>query len=356
MIIQSITAQTITIPLIKTFKTALRTLDEVDYIHVRVRTRDGNTGIGGAAPSVVITGESTDSILGAVGHIQSRLRGMDLQDRNHVFHTLNQCMVGNASAKAAVDMALYDLAAKTVDMPLFSYLGGGGKILRTDYTVGLDTLDRMEKESRALVQKGFNTLKVKVGHDSGDDIQRLLAVSRAAGPDILLRIDANQGWTPKQALTVADAIEKHQINVQLMEQPVQAHDIKGLAHIRRNTRLPVFADESLFSPMDALRLLDCDAVDGFNIKLMKCGGIYNALKITGIAETAGIPCMIGSMMESNVSVTAAAHLACASRVIRYCDLDAPLFCKDSPVPGGLVYHKDEIKLPPGPGLGFGEPA
>lgn len=352
MIIQSITSSTTHIPLVKTFKTALRKVDAIDYILVKVNTNTGQIGIGGAVPSVVITGETVGSILAAIDFISTAIAGMDLNDREEVLETLNACMVGNSSAKAAVDMAIYDLAGKMSGQPLYGLLGGKQRHIETDMTIGIDTLSKMEKDTRETLDKGFSILKIKVGHDPDEDIERLKTISAAAGPHIALRLDANQGWTAKQALKVSDAIARHNINVQLMEQPVKAHDIKGMAFVSGRTDLPVFADESLFSPVDAQRIIDAGAADGFNIKLMKCGGIYNALKISAIAETAGIPCMIGSMMETVVSITAAAHLACAKRIIKYFDLDAPLFCKSRPVPGGISYDGARIQLSSSPGLGF----
>jgi L-alanine-DL-glutamate epimerase-like enolase superfamily enzyme len=136
-----------------------------------------------------------------------------------------------------------------------------------------------------------------------------------------------------------------------MEQPVAAADFEGLRFVRENIAFPVYADESVFSPRDALRLVNMGAVDGLNIKLMKCGGIYNGLKIAAIAETAGIACMIGSMMECHLSVTAAAHLAVSRRVITAYDLDAPLFCSFNPVEGGISYKGPEVRLNGAPGLG-----
>ncbi len=352
MFIESIQSKALTLPMVKTFKTALRSIDHLEYVLVEVKTGKGMSGIGGAAPSAVITGETTGSILAAVDHIAQQLKGMDAKDPDGVFRKLNGCMVGNGSAKAAVDMALYDLLAKSEEKAVFQFLNGSPRTLITDMTIGIDTVPVMEKDCKDAVKDGFSVLKIKVGHDPDEDIRRLISMSEVAGPDVALRIDANQGWTPKQALRVADAIAAHKLNVQLMEQPVKSYDIKGMAFVRSRTSLPVYADESLFSPVDALRILDAGAADGFNIKLMKCGGIYNALKIAAIAESAGIPCMIGSMMETSVSVAAAAHLACAEPVIRHFDLDAPLFCKSQPVGGGIQYQGSRVCLSEAPGLGF----
>ncbi len=153
-------------------------------------------------------------------------------------------------------------------------------------------------------------------------------------------------------MQVGKELERRGIAIELMEQPVPARDYAGLRYVRDNVAFPVYADESVFSPQDALKLIEMNAVDGLNIKLMKCGGIYNALKIAAIAETAAIPCMIGSMMESHVSVSAAAHLAAGRTIIGRCDLDAALFCSINPAQGGISYQGSRVIIPDAPGLGI----
>ncbi|RLB78796.1 MAG: dipeptide epimerase, partial [Deltaproteobacteria bacterium] len=155
-----------------------------------------------------------------------------------------------------------------------------------------------------------------------------------------------------QAVLVGKELAALGINIELMEQPVAARDFVGMCYVRDHLHLPVVADESVFSPRDALELVNMGAVDGLNIKLMKCGGIYNALKIIAIAEAAGILCMIGSMMESHVSVTAAAHLAVSQTCISRFDLDAPLFCSINPAIGGITYQGSRVFLADTPGLGI----
>jgi L-alanine-DL-glutamate epimerase-like enolase superfamily enzyme len=352
MRIKSITSREISIPLERPFKTALRTVEQVDNVLVEVVLESGMQGFGSAAPAAVITGETVASISGSVRHIGEQLTGMDLACHDRVFHRLNGCIVGAGSARAAVDMALHDLLAKSLGIPLYRLLGGSPQGLRTDITISLDSLDRMQTESRERVAEGFNILKIKVGGDPQLDIERLEGLREATGDSVLLRIDANQGWTAKQAVMVGRELERRGINIELMEQQVAAADYEGLRFVRENIAFPVYADESVFSPRDALRLVNMGAVDGLNIKLMKCGGISNGLKIAAIAEAAGIPCMIGSMMECNLSVTAAAHFAASCSTITSCDLDAPIFCSYNAVQGGLSYQGAAISLTGEPGLGI----
>ncbi len=277
---------------------------------------------------------------------------MNIEDAEIIFQKLNACMIGNHSAKAAVDMAVYDLLGKRYGVPLFRLLGGAGRPFETDMTVSIDSPEKMAMDSQEKTKQGFGILKIKVGNDPDLDICRLLAIRKAIGPDIKLRIDANQGWKPKEAVVVVDRLSQKHVDIELLEQPVPAGDYAGMRFVRDRVDIPVIADESVFSASDALRLIEMQAADGINIKLMKCGGIFNALKIAAIAESAGLTCMVGSMMESSLSVAAAAHLACSKKVIVAYDLDAPLFCSVNPVQGGIQYQVSTITIPDGPGLGI----
>lgn len=354
MKITDINTRLVTIPLITTFKTALRSVDRIENILVTVLTDSGQVGFGSAAPAAVITGETVSSIIGGIEHIRDSISGMEIGNSEKIFQRLNGCIVGCMSAKAAVDMAIYDLLAKSLEIPLYRLLGGVTHDVETDITVSLDTPEKMIAESREKMKRGFRILKIKVGGDPDLDIRRLQSIQEAIGSEIKLRIDANQGWTAKEAVRVGKELEHRGIEIELMEQPVRALDFEGLRYVRDNIAFPVYADESVFSPGDALELTGMNGVDGLNIKLMKCGGIYNALKIVSIAETAGIPCMIGSMMECHISVSAAAHLAVSRTIIGRYDLDAPLFCSMNPAAGGISYQGSRVCFSDAPGLGIDE--
>ncbi len=352
MKITDIQIETVTIPLVTPFKTALRVVTEIENILVEVVTDSGLSGYGGAAPTAVITGDTSAAIIGGIEHIRNNIVGLEIENSEVIFQRLNNCLVGNTSAKAAVDMAIYDLRAKALNIPLYQLLGGLAQAIETDVTISLDSPEKMVAESRKRIKEGFRILKIKVGGDPQLDIQRLQLIQEAVGREIKIRIDANQGWSAKQAVLVGKELVTLGINIELMEQPVAARDFVGMRYVRDHLHLPVVADESVFSPRDALELVNLGAVDGLNIKLMKCGGIYNALKIIAIAEAAGIPCMIGSMMESHVSVTAAAHLAVSQTCISRFDLDAPLFCSINPAIGGITYQGSRVSLADTPGLGI----
>ena len=352
MKITDIKIQVVTIPLVTTFKTALRSVSQVDNVLITVLTDSGLVGFGGAAPATVITGDTVASIVGGIEHIRDNILGLNLANHENILQRLNSCIIGAMSAKAAVDMAVYDLVAKSLNIPLYQLLGGRTHDVATDMTISIDSPEKMATESREKVDQGFSTLKIKVGGNPRLDILRLQSIRDAIDSDTRIIIDANQGWSAKEAVQVGKELERRAIAIELMEQPVPARDYEGLRYVRDNVTFPVYADESVFSPQDALQLIGMHAVDGLNIKLMKCGGIYNALKIAAIAETAGIPCMIGSMMESHVSVSAAAHLAASRTIIGRSDLDAALFCSINPARGGISYQGARVIIPDAPGLGI----
>lgn len=352
MKIQSIELKHLSIPLKKTFRTALRCVDSAENTVVLVKTDDGNIGYGEAPPTEVITGDTNESIIAAVKLMEKSLLGLDIDHLERVMEVINSSCVNSTSAKAAVDMAVYDLMAKDCGKPLYKFLGGYRDSVETDLTISINEPDEMCEDAINAKEQGFNVLKLKVGIDFEKDIQRVLAIRKAVGNQIKLRLDANQGWTPKEAVRVIRSLEDRGMNIELVEQPVKASDFKGMKYVTDNVSTPIMADESLFSPEDALLLLQMKAADLLNIKLMKCGGIYNALKINAIAESYGIECMLGSMIESKISLTAATHLAAAKKNITRVDLDAAILLAEDPVLGG--FRKQIPFFYPGdaPGLGI----
>jgi len=263
---------------------------------------------------------------------------------------MDQIVTGNPSAKAAIDIALHDIMGKTAKTPLCKLLGGFRDTVLTDLTLGIKKPEEMAEDAVRAVRRGFKALKVKVGVDPEEDFERVRNIREAVGPDIAIRIDANQGWTVTQAIRVLNRLER--FDIEFAEQPLAANEIKGLAEIRRRSSIPVMADESVQSPEDALNLIRQDAVDLINIKLMKSGGIHKARKIAAVAEAAKVPCMIGCMGESTVGITAGVQLAAAIRNIQYADLDSDILIKDKLVLEGGAKLEGSKRMPPEkPGLG-----
>ncbi|MGG0670899.1 dipeptide epimerase [Lederbergia citrisecunda] len=358
MRIQAIETIPVAVPLTKPFKTALRTVTTAYAIYVKVTTVDGRAGWGEAPPTHVITGDSLGSITYAIEEVIAPLLvGLDVRNREEVFHLLKRSIVRNTSAKAAVDMAIHDLLGQLAGLPLYQLLGGFREKIETDFTVSVNDAVEMADDAERYIADGFNVLKVKVGiGDIGEDIARIQAIRERVGAAPKIRLDANQGWKPKEAVFAIGKMEDAGLDIELIEQPVAADDVDGLAYVTNHTLTPIMADESVFSAKDALRAFQLRAADLINIKLMKSGGIHEALKINALAEMYGVECMVGSMIETKLGITAAAHLAASQPNITRFDFDAPLMLAEDIVAGGIVYEGRVIRLPEGPGLGLDQEA
>ncbi|MFX3673549.1 MAG: mandelate racemase/muconate lactonizing enzyme family protein [Paenisporosarcina sp.] len=354
MNIHSIETFSVSVPLTKPFKTALRTVTVADSVFVKITSDSGLAGWGEAPPTHVITGDSLGSIQYAINHVLGpQLVGLDLRHSERIFQKFHRSMVGNTSAKAALDMAIHDLLGQLAGLPLVTFLGGYRDSIETDFTVSVNDAEEMAEDALRYMDSGFNVLKVKVGIDDIDkDMERIRAIRDKIGYDTKLRLDANQGWEAKEAVRAIGQMEDAGLNIELIEQPVKAHDIEGLKHVTDHTHTPIMADESIFSPNDALRVLQLHAADLINIKLMKAGGIYKALKINSLAESFGIECMTGSMIETKLGITAAAHFAASQPNITRFDFDAPLMLAEDIIEGGIEYDGRHIRFSNLPGLGI----
>ncbi len=353
MIIRDIQTGSISLPLARPFKTALRTVERVEDVAVRILTDTGEVGYGEAPPTAVITGDTTGSILCAIrDFIRPSILGMDIEDMEGIQRKLHSCILHNTSAKAAVDMALYDLWAKRWKAPLWKLLGGAKPSFETDITISVNPIDEMVADSLDAVRRGFHILKVKVGKEGKKDLERIAAIRQAVGPDILIRVDANQGWDPRQSVSIISAMEDKGLDIELVEQPVKAQDLDGMRYITQRVQTPILADEAVFSPADAVKIITTGAADLINIKLMKTGGIWQALKLCGIAQSYGVRCMTGCMLESKLAVTAAAHLCCGQGIVTMADLDGPSLCAVDPFEGGPIFNEATVTMIDAPGLGI----
>lgn len=343
----------ISVPLRVPFKTALRSVSSVEDVIVEIHTDTGAVGYGEAPPTGVITGDTTGAIIGAIrDHIAKTIVGRDVDDFEDVIQSVQKCIIKNTSAKAAVDMALWDLYGQLYNIPVYKLLGGARKQIITDITISVNPPEEMARDAVDAIRRGYDCLKVKVGADPTLDVARLAAVRKAVGDDVCIRIDANQAWQPKEAVRILNQMQEKGLAIEFVEQPVKAHDFEGLKYVTERSYVPVLADESVFSPEDALKIMQMGAADLVNIKLMKCGGLYNALKIVSAAEVYGVECMIGCMLEAKISVNAAVELACAKQIITRVDLDGPVLCREDPILGGAVFAEKEITVSDAPGLGI----
>ncbi|MDD7738870.1 MAG: dipeptide epimerase [Fusicatenibacter sp.] len=343
----------ISVPLRVPFKTALRSVSSVEDVIVEIYTDTGAVGYGEAPPTGVITGDTTGAIIGAIqDHIAKTIIGRDVDDFEDVIQSVQKCIVKNTSAKAAVDMALWDLYGQLYKIPVYKLMGGARKQIITDITISVNDPEEMARDAIDAVRRGYDCLKVKVGANPALDVARLSAVREAVGDQVCIRIDANQAWQPKEAVRILNQMQEKGLAIEFVEQPVKAHDFEGMKYVTERSYVPVLADESVFSPEDALKIMQMGAADLVNIKLMKCGGLYNALKIVSAAEIYGVECMIGCMLEAKISVNAAVELACAKKIITKIDLDGPVLCSEDPIIGGALFEEQKITVSDAPGLGI----
>ena len=337
------------IKLVEPFVISLGTSYSTNAVLVRIVTDSGITGIGESSPFQPITGETQETNIAVARSIREMIRGKDPLAIESLLELIKPFMHSNPSIVAAFDMAFFDILGKVAGLPVFRLLGGDKTTFETDLTTGIDTPEKMADSAKVNVAKGFKTLKIKVGKDPDEDVARIQAIREAIGFDASLRIDANQGWTAPDAVSALKRMEKFKI--QFCEQPVLITDIAGMKAVRQESPIPIMADESLFFPADAIELIKAEACDYFNIKLMKAGGMMNALKISIIAESANIRCMLGCMMESRIGLTAAAHVHGARKNIVFADLDGFLTHTVDPVIDGMTVTGGMVSLPEKPGLG-----
>ena len=294
------------------------------------------TGYGEAAPDEYY-GENVETVLACITTFAGNL-GDDPFALEDILHRLDSLIRLNPAAKAAVDMALYDLVGKILNVPLYKLLGlNAERTPYTSFTIGIDTPTNMAK--KALLARDYPILKVKVG--TKNDVENISAIREVSSATI--RVDANAGWTPKEAIKTINELAPY--NIEFVEQPVHPRDLDGLRIVRENVPLPIIADESCVTVEDIPRVVGC--VDGINIKLMKCGGVRNALKMIHAARAHHLRIMIGCMIESSLAITAAAHL---TPLVDYADLDGHLLIDNDPYEGVKVVN-GKLVLPDRPGLG-----
>ncbi|WP_404340888.1 dipeptide epimerase [Pseudoalteromonas mariniglutinosa] len=354
MKIKAIRFAKLKVPLVTPFKTALREVSSIEDLVVLIETDCGQLGYGAAASTPVITGDTHQSMLAVIQQfIAPKLVGLEIENLNHVCHVIQSTVAGNYSAKAALELAVYDLWGKLYQAPLYKLLGGGSKTLRTDITISVDHIDKMLSDSQLAIEQGFDVLKIKIGNDLQQDIARVKAIYAGFAEQAQLRLDVNQGWSAKQTVYALQQLENSGVVLELVEQPVKSDDIQGLKYISQRVNTPIMADESAFSAKQVINLLELNAVDIINIKLMKAGGLSHAIAIADITAQYQAKCMIGCMLEGSIAVAGAAHLAAAkSQQISKIDLDGPaLGCYD-PVQGGVDFNGPAIILSDAPGLGI----
>lgn len=332
------------------FEIATGIMTFAQNVFIRVHTNSGHYGVGECSAFPMIVGETQDTCLSMAKDFSKDWKGKDASDIPARIQDLHNVAAHNNTIKSAFDMALYDLAAKVADQPLYKFLGGEKRVVETDMTIGIGTADQMSKLALKYQDEGATILKIKLGKKPEDDLDRIRKIRGAVRKDMIIRIDANQGWDFNGAKLCLN--EMKYLNIEFCEQPMRTWFDDRLPELREQTVVKIMADESCYNHHDARRLINSKSCDYLNIKLAKSGGINEGLKIYKIASEAGIPCMIGSMLETRIALSANLHFAYACKNINFFDLDTCLLGHlADPVVGGLTYKGFFLELPETSGIG-----
>lgn len=338
--------------LTKPYTIAYKTISAVENVFLLLETNNGLRGIGVAAPAAFVTGETvSDSLHALQTHAESLLLGKDIRDYQSLLRNSLNAMPAQPAARAAIDIALYDLVAQSLGVPLARYLGQMYDGLPTSVTIGIKDEAATVAEGLQYVADGFYVIKLKTGRtDVEEDIAVFRKLREAVGPHVVIRVDANQGYTPSALEAFSKACDP--LDVEFYEQPLPQRQSAQMLEVPESLRRRCAADEDLITPTDALHLAHPPQPFGiFNIKLMKCGGVGQALEIARIAQLSGISLMWGCNDESIVSITAALHAALACPATRYLDLDGSFDLARDAVFGGFVLRNGCLYPSDKPGLG-----
>jgi L-alanine-DL-glutamate epimerase-like enolase superfamily enzyme len=335
---------------VEPFTIATGTMHFAQNVLIRAHTDTGMTGLGECSAFPMIVGETQATCYEMARDFAAIWKGKNAGDIVSRLADLHQYTAGNYTIKSAFDMLLYDLAAKRVGQPLYQFLGGKKRKIETDITIGIDTPENMAKSAVRYQERGFQIIKVKLGKTPHQDIECIKYIRKAISSETEIRIDANQGWTFEEALYTLKELAPY--NISFCEQPMRTYNDELLPRLCELSPISIMADESVYTHWDVDRIIRNKAAKYINIKLSKSGGIHEALQINQVAEQAGVQCMLGSMLESRLALTANVHFAMATPNIAFFDLDTCLLGQlADPVTGGFQYQGMELIITDEPGIG-----
>jgi L-alanine-DL-glutamate epimerase-like enolase superfamily enzyme len=351
MKITDVSATTVDLKLSEPYTIAYETVTHATNIFLKIQTNTGLTGFGCAAPDLPVTGETPGSVIkSARDVIEPILKGVDPLRLAYQLGKLKPHLIEQPSALAMVDMALYDILGKSANLPLYLLLGGYRDRMRTSITIGILPLDETLEKAKQFIKDGFKIIKLKGGIDLDVDIEKIKRIRETVGSSIELRFDANQGYTVEQSINFVKSTRSEK--VQILEQPTAKSHPDRLREVTSVVPIPVMADESLMNLADAFRLARKGLVDTINIKLMKVGGINEAMHINSVAKAANLEVMVGCMDESALAISAGLHFALGKPNVEYADLDGHLDIIDDPANGAVILKDGTLYPTNKPGLGF----
>lgn len=351
MKITAIHLYAIHLPLHVPFVISYHTYNYMPSIIVKIETDEGITGYGEAVADEHVTGESWEGTFQVIKNtLAPVVMGQNPMQIEKIHDLMNNAIYSAPTAKAAIDIACFDIVGKKIQQPVYQLIGGRyHDEFPITHVLSILEPKEMADEAASQVEKGYQSFKMKVGTNVKQDVKRIQAVRARVGEDIAIRVDVNQGWK-NSATTLAALNHLQDCNLDWIEQPVMADDVDGMAEIKTKSFIPLMIDEGLKGTREMLEIIQKRAADKVNIKLMKCGGIYPAVKLAHQAELAGFDCQIGSMIESSIGSAAGYHVAFSKKNITSVELTGPLkFSKDI---GNLAYDVPFIRLTEKPGLGI----
>ncbi len=344
--IRSVTVEPLNIPLIEPFTIATGSVSEASNVLITITLADGSIGYGESAPFSPSTGETQETALAAAQGCATLIEGKDAAHWRILSKLIRSVYFSQMTAIAGIEMALLDALTRSYGMPLSIFFGGASTSIETDMSIPMVTPEHGYELAKDVVARGIHCIKIKVGGDIREDVERVEAV-REGAPGLGLTLDANQGYTANEALLCLEALDDRDIRPLMMEQPVHKDDHEGLRYVTQHTTVPIAADESAYNAANVAQLIAMGAVNVVNIKLMKCGFV-EALDIAAVCRATHTQLMIGAMMESRLATSAAAHFVAGLGGFRYIDLDTPMLLADDPFTGGYeqsggVYDVSGIK-------------
>jgi L-Ala-D/L-Glu epimerase len=332
------------------FTIATGTMDYAQNVFIRVYTDAGFYGVGECSAFPPIVGETQETCLVMAKAFARIWVGKDALDIEARLQDLHSFAAGNTTIKSAFDMALYDIAAKFVDLPLYTYLGGTKRTVESDITIGIGKPQLMADKAIEFKTLGANILKVKLGKSAVEDVERIKMIRAAVGPELKIRVDANQGWTFDDAVFALGAIGR--FDIEFCEQPMRTWYDDLLPRLMKLSPVKIMADESVYNHHDARKQIESGSCHYINIKMAKSGGINEAKKIHDLAAQKGVACMMGGMLESRIALSAKLHFVYASPNIHFYDMDTCMLGHlADPCVGGVTYDGYKLNIGNEPGIG-----
>ncbi len=347
-------AWAVEMPLAEPYEIAYETVSHAANVFLRIETEEGVVAGGIAAPDLAVTGETPELVLEAVLEIvEPALHGEDGLARARLLERLRGPLADRPSTLAAVDIALHDLLGRVAGLSLHRLLGGDRDSVPTSITLGILPVAETVEAAQRRFAEGFRCLKLKGGLSVDEDVERVHRVREALGEEVEIRFDANQGYDVPG--TIAFVERTRTAGVELLEQPTPRSEPDALGSAARSTPIPIMADESLMSVRDAFRIARDGLADMVNVKLMKVGGIEEALRVNSVARAAGMEVMVGCMDECAYGIAAGLHFALARPNVMYADLDGHIDLLDDPTTGAVLLEQGVLRPTGRPGVGWDLP-